>query len=209
MIMRDDTKDKLEILVMRLLEKNPDIKNIATKNQIIRKSFWISKKEKLKISPNTIKQYIDWIMERLQPTTTNLKNETVVDPTTFAIKYISDIGKYKEIQKVIVQYTDGTQKEFLQDTSNKKTTWDGLFDYGENGNEIIVQKGEKIGLDFKDKNSVRKHFTYSFSVVEWLKNMKEFATSGKMQYWNKHTKKDIQTIDMLIERYRKLLPKLQ
>ena len=205
--MRDDTKDKLEILIMRLLEKNPDIKNIATKNQIIRKSFWIAKKEKLKISPNTIKQYIDWIMERLQPPVS--KKETTIDPTNFAIKYITDVGKYKEIQKIVVHYTDGTQKEFLQEISNKKITWDGLFDYGENGNKIIVQKGAKTGLDFKDKNSVRKHFEYSFSVIEWLKNMKEFATSGKMQYWNKHTQKDIQTIDMLIERYRKLTPKLQ
>lgn len=204
--MRDDTKDKLSILVMKLKEKNPDVKNIGTKNQVIRKSFWIAKKEKLKISPNTIKQYIDWIMERLQPPVS--KKETTIDPTNFAIKYITDVGKYKEIEKVIVQYTDGTQKEFLQSISNKKITWDGLFDYGQHGNKIIVQKGEKKGLDFKDKNSVDKHFEYTFSVVEWLKNMKEFAISGKMQ-WNKHTKKDIQTIDLLIEKFRKLLPKPQ
>lgn len=203
MIMRDDTKDKLEILVMRLLEKNPDIKNIATKNQIIRKSYWISKKEKLKISPNTIKQYIDWIIERLKPEVS--KKETIIDPTNFAIKYIKDFGKYKEIEKIVVHYTDGTQKEFLQEISNKKITWDGLFDYGQDGNKIIVQKGKKTGLDFKDKNSVGKHFEFAFSVVEWLKNMKEFATSGKLEYWNKHTEKDIETIDMLIERYTKLM----
>jgi len=216
MIMRDDTKDKLEILIMRLKEKNPDIKNIGSKNQVIRKSFWIAKKEKLKISPNTIKQYIDWIIERLGSdinygigSTGIIYGDEIIDPTNFAIKYIADVGKYKEITKVVVHYSDGTEREFhYQKQQIKKQVWEGLFDYGGDGNKIVVQKGEKIGLNFRDKSSVREHFQYTFSVVEWLKNMKEYATSGKLTFWNKHTKKDIETIDMLIDRYRSLMPKV-
>lgn len=202
--MRDDTKDKLEFLLTKLKEKNGDGKSLGTKNQIVRKSFWIAKKEKLKISPNTIKQYVNWIMERLpQGEKPTVKN---TDPTDFAIKYIADVGKYKEIAKVSVHYIDGTVKEFYHAT--KKITWDGLFDYGQDGKRIVVQKGAKAGLDFNDKKSVRSHFEFGFSVVEWLKNMKEFAVSGKLEYWNKHTKKDIETIDMLIVKYRALMPKL-
>lgn len=192
-IMRDDTKDKLMTLINLLVQNGV----MGTNRQITRKAYLLSEQQKLKMSINTIKKYINFISSRLQ-------NPSVqTDKTDFVFK------SKLEIKRVIVEYADGTQTTFKPELEKVvETKWYGLFDYGVDGKSIIVQKGENKGCDFKDPVSYRKFFQYDFTALEWLKKMRKYGIEGKM-YTNKHTPKDIDTLTFLINGFTNRLKKNQ
>ena len=187
--MRNETKEKFKKISRSLVDRyGVEVLNYNNFKSLFQKE---ADKLKIPMAMETIRNYYNYIrvvilnmdkkdifeIENEKPIENPLENE-IKDEIPLEKEKIDIIYDKKEklIKKIVIEFNDGTFDEFIKvekieiekpvekpvEEIKVKKVWEGLFDYGDGGNDepIYIQKSYKKyrGCNIRNWNDISKHF---------------------------------------------------